>query len=30
MTWYRKPKPRRAASLGQPLDRVEGRLKVHG
>ena len=30
MTWYRKPKPRRAASLGQPLDRVDGRLKVTG
>ncbi|HEY3563442.1 MAG TPA: hypothetical protein VGL96_00395, partial [Casimicrobiaceae bacterium] len=30
MTWHRKPKPRRAASLGQPLDRVDGRLKVTG
>ena len=30
MTWYRNPKPRRAASLGQPLDRVDGRLKVTG
>ena len=30
MTWYRKPKPRRAASLGQPMDRVDGRLKVTG
>ena len=28
MTWYRKRK--RAASLGQPLDRVDGRLKVTG
>ena len=28
MTWYRKPKG--AASVGQPLDRVDGRLKVTG
>src|SRR5438309_7155455 len=28
MTWYRKPK--HTASLGQPLDRVDGRLKVTG
>ena len=30
MTLYRKPKPPRAASLGQPMDRVDGRLKVTG
>jgi len=30
MTWHRKPRPKRAASLGQPLDRVDGRLKVTG
>ena len=30
MTMYHKPKPPRAASLGQPLDRVDGRLKVTG
>src|SRR5437763_14048000 len=29
MTFFRKEKPQRA-SLGQPLDRVDGRLKVTG